>query len=80
MRNAQKGDEVEAHAQIALARALWEAGKDRARARSLAAQALETFRGMDARRGSYYRTYRIEAERWLDSHPGAPDHAALAKP
>ena len=77
MLHAQKGDEVEAHAQIALARALWDAGRDRARARSLAAQALETFRGMAERRGSYYRTYRTDVERWLSTHP-APDGQVLA--
>jgi tetratricopeptide (TPR) repeat protein len=54
-------------AQFALARALWDSGADRKRARALAAEARESFRGPAQKYGSYYARHLAEVERWLGS-------------
>jgi tetratricopeptide (TPR) repeat protein len=78
LRQALTADDLQAHTQLALARALWDARGDRARAQKLAAQALATFRDLDERRGSYYRAYRLDAERWISGHQRPQAQAQLA--
>jgi tetratricopeptide (TPR) repeat protein len=52
-------------AQFALARALWESGADRNRARAVATDAREVFRGPAQKYGSFYARRLGEVERWL---------------
>lgn len=60
-----------AECQFALARALWESGRDRRRAVQLAAQAAAGYRPEAEKYGSYFRTELEEIERWRAEHPGA---------
>jgi tetratricopeptide (TPR) repeat protein len=61
-----------ASTRFALAKALWESGRDRERARSLAARAGETFRAAFARHGGFRATLD-EIDRWVAAHPGRKD-------
>jgi len=56
-----------AESRFALARALWATG-ERARARTLAAEARDAIAGDADRYGSWYATTKAEIERWLGEH------------
>jgi tetratricopeptide (TPR) repeat protein len=62
------GDEA-GEAQFALARALWDSGADKKRARAMAKEARENFLLPAEKYGSYYAQHLAEVDRWLAERP-----------
>jgi tRNA A-37 threonylcarbamoyl transferase component Bud32/tetratricopeptide (TPR) repeat protein len=61
-----------AETELALARALWDGGSDRVRARRLAEAARADWADRAARFGSYYAAQQQLADEWLRLHPAFP--------
>jgi hypothetical protein len=66
-RKAHKTDPIQlAETQFAYARALWDSGRDRARAKTLAREARENYEKIEGTRNSYFSGQQVEE--WLADH------------